>query len=401
MANPDAYEYDELFLPREQLRSLTERLPAPFYLYDETGLRSSIRHWKQAFSRNPGHRQVFPLAKLPFVETAEILREEGCAVSCQTAKELLAAEACGFSGEQIVYAPLWPTTEGMETAQRLHAAVSVDHPSAASLCLEYPVDTVGLSFNPGGKFRAGSSVIVRADAEKRGMTEQQILEWGPYLARAGVQNLGLEAHLSAQTTEPEYFAAVAALLYDLADKLERLGAPVAFCNLGGDPGLGFLPGVPNADPEAMAQAVGRVSKDRPIPLWTEADRILTGPNAIFVMRVLGVKRAYRTFVIVDADAEQFPRMQQAPLHHLSLLSSTASQGRSYCDVVSCRTDTRSRFGERCLLPPVQEGDFCILHDAGVEAPGTGCGVYLWRADGSVTCMHRFEIKASQEKRLCT
>lgn len=387
MANPDAYEYDELFLPREQLRGLTESLPAPFYLYTETGLRHSIRLWKQAFSWNPGYRPVFPLGKLPFAETAAVLREEGCAVSCQSPRELRAAEGWGFSGADLIYAPLWPTEEGMELASRLGAAVSADNPAAASLCVEYPAKTVSLCFNPGGKFRAGTSVIVRADAEKRGMTEQQILEWGPYLSRAGVKSLGLEAHLSVQTTEPEYYAAVASLLYDLADKLERLGAPVAFCNLGGGPGLGFLPGVPNADPDAMAQAVARVSEGRQMPLWTEADRILTGPNAIFVMKVLGVKHSYRTFVIVDADAAQFPRIRQASMHHLSLLSSTAAQGRSYCDVVGCRTDSRARFGERRLLPPVQDGDFCILHDAGVDPPGTDCGCYLLRPDGTVTLLH--------------
>ena len=383
MTASDAYEYDQLFLTRDQLRSLTETLPTPFYLYDEAGIHSSIRRWQRAFAWNEGYRQVFPLGRLPYDGIADVFLEEGCAVSCQNLKELQGAERCGFRGDRIVYAPLWPTEEGMETAMRLGAAISVDHPAAAAACLEYPVKTVSLCFNPGGKFRAGTAVLVRADGEKRGMTEQQILEYGPYLARAGVQYLGLEAHLSSQTTEPGYYAAVASMLYRLAEQLRRLGTPVAFCNLGGGPGLGFLPGLPDADPDAMSEAVRKISDAWKLPLWSEADRILTGPNAVFVTKVLGVKRAHRTFVIVDADIPQFPRMLQGQLHHISLLSSTAAHGRSYCDVVGWRTDTKARFGERRLLPPVQEHDFCILHNAGVDPPGTGCGCYLWKADGAV------------------
>ena len=129
---------------------------------------------------------------------------------------------------------------------------------------------------------------------------------------------------------------------------------------------------------------------RELPLWTEADRILTGPNAILVMRVLGVKRSHRTFVIVDADGLEFPRALQGAVHHLSLLSSDEARGRSYCDVVGWRTDTRARFGERRLLPPVEAGDCCILHDAGVDPPGVGCGCYLWRADGTAVPLRGLE-----------
>lgn len=390
MEYPDIYEYDQLFLSREQLRLLTDMLPTPFYLYDEAGIRSSIRRWQRAFSWNAGYRTVFPLGRLPIEGIAALFRDEGCAVSCQTLRELRLAEQWGFPGERVVYAPLHPTPEAMEAAIELGAAISVDNPAAAALCLEYPTDTVSLCLNPGGKFRAGPTMTVRTDGLKRGMTEQQILECGPYLVRAGVRHLGLEAHLATQTTEPGYYAAVASLLYRLADQLARLGAPVSFCNLGGGPGLGFLPGLPNADADAMAQAVRNSSEGREMAIWTETDRIVTGPNAIFVTRVLEVKRAHRTFVIVDADVPHFPRMLQGPLHHISLLSSAAAQGRSYCDVVGFRMESGSRFGERRLLPPVQAGDCCILHDAGVAPPGMGCGCCLWRSDGTVLPLWRPE-----------
>ena len=386
MTRPASYAFDQLFLTREQLRALTEQLPTPFYLYDEAGLRASIGRWRQAFSWNAGYRTVLPLCKLPFAAAAAILREEGCAVSCQDLQELQAAARWGFPGGRIVYAPMWPDAACMRLAQNLGAAVAVDHPAAASMCLEYPVETVSLCCNPGGKFRVGASTVLRADSIKRGMTQRQILEWAPVLVRSGVKRLGLEAHLAAQTTDSGYYAAVAETLYALTAELRRLWAPVSFCNLGGGPGLGFLAGMPDADPEAMSEAVRQVSADREMDLCAEQDRMICGPNAILVMRVLGVKQAHRRFVIVDADAAQFPRMLQKSSHHISLLSSDATHDRSYCDVVGCRTDCRASFAERKMLPPVQERDCCILHDAGVDPPGTGCGAYLWRSDGTVVAL---------------
>ena len=41
--------YENTFVTREQLESLTQEFPTPFHLYDEAGIRETARALHQAF----------------------------------------------------------------------------------------------------------------------------------------------------------------------------------------------------------------------------------------------------------------------------------------------------------------------------------------------------------------
>ena len=170
---------DEVFLPRKKLKQLIAGLPTPFFLYDEAGIRESIRDFLQAFSWCPGHRQIFPLRQLPLDGMARILLEEGCGVSCCTDRELRQAADWGFSGESLVYEPMYPSVDGLALASSLGATVSVDNNISAAVCLEQPIAAASLVFNPGGKVTLDGTVLCRAERAKRGMGLRAVLESAP------------------------------------------------------------------------------------------------------------------------------------------------------------------------------------------------------------------------------
>lgn len=388
MDQHDGYAYDETFLPQSALGALAEQLPTPFYLYHEQGIRESVRRLKQAFGWCEGFRQYFPIHVLPLPAVLQILREEGCGIRCRTLRDLRLARRCGFRAGRILYGPMVPQADALAEALRLGAPVSLDNPAAVEICLRQRnlPQTVSLCYNPGGKFLVDRMAAARPERSKRGMTEPQLLAQAKRLLHAGVRRLGLEADLTVQTLECGYYAAVLRMLCQLAGRLREHGVGISFFNLGDGPGLGFLPEEQNADLAAWG-ARARLEMDAvqpPVPVWTAAGRILTGPNGIFVSRVLCRKQMDRNFIILDADAEAFPRMLQGAYHHISLLGKTQRAGRLYCDVVGCMPDSQYRFGEHRLLPPAEAGDCCILHNAGAGAAlQQQCGAYLYAADGTV------------------
>lgn len=119
----------EVFLPARTLRQAAKRIGMPFYVYDEAGLRQNTAVARAAFSWNAGFALWFPLRWNPNPAVLSILRESGCGVECTSAAELAHAERCGFSGEQIRYAPQLPDEAGERLAAQLGAELVLDDPA--------------------------------------------------------------------------------------------------------------------------------------------------------------------------------------------------------------------------------------------------------------------------------
>ena len=47
------------FVTNEQLKSILEKYPTPFHLYDEKGIRENAKAMYDAFSWNKGFREYF------------------------------------------------------------------------------------------------------------------------------------------------------------------------------------------------------------------------------------------------------------------------------------------------------------------------------------------------------
>lgn len=79
------------------------RIPYPFHLYDERGIRANAQRLHEAFAWNKGFKEYFAVKANPNPVILSILKEEGCGVDCATSTELLLAEALGFRGEEIMF----------------------------------------------------------------------------------------------------------------------------------------------------------------------------------------------------------------------------------------------------------------------------------------------------------
>ena len=107
------------FVTAEQLQEMVKLYPTPFHLYDERGIRENARTLHRAFSWNPGFKEYFAVKATPNPQILKILREEGCGVDCSSLTELMMAERCGFSGEEIMFSSNDTPAEEFSLAARL------------------------------------------------------------------------------------------------------------------------------------------------------------------------------------------------------------------------------------------------------------------------------------------
>ena len=82
------------------LAALAERVPTPFYAYDETLIGANARSLIEAFSWCPGFRQHFAVKATPTPGIVKVLKDAGCGVDCASLPELELAARLGFSGAE-------------------------------------------------------------------------------------------------------------------------------------------------------------------------------------------------------------------------------------------------------------------------------------------------------------
>ena len=91
------------FLTLEKAQEIAAKVPTPFHIYDEAGIRSTARALSQAFAWNPGFREYFAVKATPNPYILQILHEEGCGCDCATYSELLLSEAAGITGREVMF----------------------------------------------------------------------------------------------------------------------------------------------------------------------------------------------------------------------------------------------------------------------------------------------------------
>ena len=53
------------FLTLEKAKEIIEKIPTPFHIYDEAGIRANVRSLREAFSWNEGFREYFAVKATP------------------------------------------------------------------------------------------------------------------------------------------------------------------------------------------------------------------------------------------------------------------------------------------------------------------------------------------------
>lgn len=395
----DNYAADALFLTPRKLSSFAKQQTAPFYLYDEAGIRVTAKALLGAFGAFPGFRQYFPVALNPNPTILRLLHEVGYGVLCENEAQLRLAVDCGFAGERILFAPMvfLPAAEALAT--ELDCTFVLDGPHA--LPHRAPKRVI-LSLRSAQKLRLDDGTTVSFDNLKTGMPEAELLRLAQRLQFGGTQSIGLILHACRNDLRASYYPTIARELFTCAAHLrEQTGIVPDCCDLADGLGVAYHRNTADREPAlaAIAERILALREELLLPaglgdmrLELAAGRGVLAKHGIFAARVVAVKPLKNALILLDAAAQQFP--DASPLttyHHVSLCGKNEIRGRILCDVAGCQMDLRGLFAARRLLPPAEPGDLLIFHDAGAggraqSVPDTGfapCDEFLLTVKGEI------------------
>ena len=400
------------FLTLEKAQEIAAKVPTPFHIYDEAGIRSTARALSQAFAWNPGFREYFAVKATPNPYILQILHEEGCGCDCATYSELLLSEAAGITGREVMFSSNVTPEQDLRKAWQMGAYINLDdvtHVDFLERVCGVP-DTVCCRYNPGGSFSLGNTIMDMPRDAKYGMTEDQMAGAFQCLAQKGARQFGIHALLASNAGSNEYSPELAAQLFRLAVRLHRAtGLHIAFVNLSGGVGVDYRPEQPACDIAAIGEGVRRQYEAilqpagmEDVAIFTELGRFMLAPHGHLIATVLHQKHIYKEYIGLDACAANLMRpAMYGAYHHITVLGKEHALLDHVYDITGGLCENNDKFAVDRSMPAMEIGDLVAIHDTGAHGFSMGYNYngklrsaeVLLHPDGSWTQIRRAETPA--------
>ena len=425
------------------IEETAKKWPTPFHVYDAKAIRDNAKRLRKAFAWNDGFREYFAVKATPNPHLMKLLQEFGFGSDCSSMAELVLAEKVGNVGEAIMFTSNDTPAEEFRKAWELGAIINFDDITHWEYFLEAvngaaaasrpsaddsgTLRAAGLSsaqnapaplpkelgerlfccrYNP-GPLKGGNAIIGKPEEAKYGFTRAQLFEGYAKMKAAGVTRFGLHTMVASNELDPDYIIDTAKMLFTLAGELhEALGIDFEFVNIGGGIGIPYRPDQQAMDLERVGKGIRDAYRElvtakglRPLRLFMECGRCITGPYGYLVARVRHIKNTYRLYAGLDASMSNLMRPAlYGAYHEIVVPGKERSTETSVYDVTGSLCENNDKFAIGRVLPVLARGDYVFICDAGAHGHAMGfqyngklrSAELLLEADGSVREIRRAE-----------
>ncbi len=397
------------FITKEKAAEIAAVYPTPFHVYDEKGIVDNAKELFASFGWNKGFKEYFAVKATPNPAILKLLKSCGCGVDCSSLTELLMAEACGFSGDEIMFSSNETPAQEFVLARKLNAIINLDDITHIDFLKQNGgiPKKLCLRFNPGGDFKIGNRIMGNPADAKYGLTRPQMSEAVKRLLKEGVEEFGIHAFLASNTLGNDYYPELARILFEtVAEITEETGAKFVFVNLSGGIGVPYRPDQPKNDVKVIAKGVEKAYNEvlvargiKDVKIFTELGRYMLAPYGHLVTRAIHVKHTHKEYIGVDACAANLMRPAiYGAYHHITVLGKENADCDRIYDVVGSLCENSDKFAVDRALPQIDIGDLLAIHDAGAHGFSMGYNYngklrsaeILLHADGSFDCIRRAE-----------
>ena len=370
------------FVTLDEVKEIVKTYPTPFHIYDEKGIRENARNLKKAFSWNKGFKEYFAVKATPNPYILNLLKEEGCGTDCSSLTELMMSEACGITGENIMFSSNVTPAEEYVKARELGAIINLDditHIDFLKECAGIP-EKISCRYNPGGVFKVSNDIMDNPGDAKYGMTKAQMFEAFTRLKELGVKEFGIHSFLVSNTVTNDYYPMLAAELFKLATELkEKCDVHIGFINLSGGVGIPYRPEQEANDIFVIGEGVRKAFEEILVPsgmgdvsIFTELGRFMLAPFGHLVTKAVHEKHIYKEYIGVDACAANLMRpAMYGAYHHITVLGKEDDKADFKYDVTGSLCENNDKFAIDRMLPRIEMGDYLVIHDTGAHGFAMG------------------------------
>jgi len=343
----------------------------PLYVYSAATIVERYRAVDSAFAGYP-HALHYALKANSTLAIARLLRSLGSGADANSGGEIDVALRAGFIPPQIVFTGVGKTRAELEQAVDLGVrAINVESEGELER-----IDALGRArqtrvrvafrVNPDIDARSHPHISTGLRTNKFGIGIDGVRELARRAAaRAGLEVVGLHAHVGSQITDLDPLRRAAESLVALARELRDDGVGIEHLDLGGGLGISYDGSrVPTAT--EYAAALLPAVRDSGLSLILEPGRNIVGPAAVLLAAVVDIKPqpGGKLFVILDAGMTELIRpMLYNAFHRIEPVAARDAPAVS-ADIVGPLCETSDTLGRDRTLPSPQVGDLVAVMDVG-------------------------------------
>lgn len=381
----------EIPFDKKKLDEICGKWPTPFHIYDAKAIRANAKRLKKAFSWNQGFREFFAVKAAPNPYLMKLLKEFNFGSDCSSMAELVLAEKVGNVGEAIMFTSNDTPDDEFLKAWQLKAIINLDDIThwdrlyvaipgfADAVAAESPGHVFCCRYNP-GPLKGGNAIIGKPEEAKYGFTREQLFDCYAKMKAAGVTRFGLHTMVASNELDPEYIIDTAKMLFELAAEIHaKVGIDFEFVNIGGGIGIPYRPDQKAMDLERVGEGIHEAYEKlvvgggmKPIKLYMECGRCITGPYGYLVAKVRHVKNTYRLYAGLDACMSNLMRPAlYGAYHEIVIPGKEDSKETSIYDVTGSLCENNDKFAIQRVLPVLERGDYVVICDAGAHGHAMG------------------------------
>ena len=405
---------------KAKLEEIAAKWPTPFHIYDAKAICENAKRLKKAFAWNKGFREYFAVKAAPNPHLMKLLQGFGFGSDCSSMAELVLAEKVGNTGDMIMFTSNDTPAEEFRKAWELGAIVNFDDVSHIPFFFDvirgtgngergtgdFSKSLFCCRYNP-GPLKGGNAIIGKPEEAKYGFTREQLFEGYAKLKEAGVTRFGLHTMVASNELDPNYIIDTARMLFELVGEIhDRLGIDFEFVNIGGGIGIPYRPDQKAMDISLVGSGIEKGYEElivgkgmKPLALYMECGRCITGPYGYLVARVRHIKDTYRLYAGLDACMSNLMRPALYGAYHEIVVPGKENSGdTTVYDVTGSLCENNDKFAIQRVLPVLERGDLVVICDAGAHGHAMGfqyngklrSAELLLEPDGSVREIRRAE-----------
>ncbi len=346
----------------------------PFYYYDTTLLRETLRTIRAEADRHENFRVHYAVKANANIKLLNIIREAGLGADCVSGGEIEAAVKAGFPVADIVYAGVGKSDEeinlGLDKNIFCFNVESVEELEIINELAEAKntIARVAFRINPNVGAHTHANITTGLAENKFGISMddmEEVIERAKRMEH--VEFIGLHFHIGSQILDMGDFIALCNRVNELQNRLEKRHITVRHINVGG--GLGIDYQHPNRvaipDFKSYFDIYARHLRLRSgQTVHFELGRAVVAQCGSLITRTLYVKKgASKQFAIVDAGMTDLIRPALYQAYHKIENISSDEPAESY-DVVGPICESSDVFGKHVELNKTHRGDLLAIRSAG-------------------------------------